>query len=127
MSKKLILSLMSCAVAAAMALTVCACSAQSASESNQDSQAGQENQVQYTATDEYVSDEVCLSCHGGTYEAVAQLTANYGVQNPHDSIHGGPNSCNNCHDRGSEVTDNMCDNCHAWPRDEASIGLRSAA
>ena len=38
--------------------------------------------VNASPTDPYVSDEVCLSCHGGTYEAVAQLTDAYGDSNP---------------------------------------------
>lgn len=63
----------------------------------------------------YVSDEQCLSCHGGSYEALASTTADYGLSNPHDSIHGGYNSCVNCHARDKEVTDNQCDNCHTWP------------
>lgn len=63
----------------------------------------------------YESDEQCLSCHGGSYEALAATTADYGLSNPHDSIHGGPVSCVNCHAKDKEVTDNQCDNCHAWP------------
>ena len=63
----------------------------------------------------YQSDEQCLSCHGGSYEALASTTASYGLSNPHDSIHGGYNSCVNCHARDKEITDNKCDNCHTWP------------
>lgn len=63
----------------------------------------------------YQSDEQCLSCHGGSYEALASTTADYGLSNPHNSIHGGYNSCVNCHAKDKEITDNKCDNCHAWP------------
>lgn len=71
----------------------------------------------------YESDEQCLSCHGGSYEALASTTADYGLSNPHDSIHGGYNSCGNCHARDKEITDNQCDNCHAWPHNpEQGLG-----
>ncbi|CAK7021959.1 MAG: hypothetical protein PEGG_00902 [Paraeggerthella hongkongensis] len=63
----------------------------------------------------YVSDEQCLSCHGGSYEALAETTSSYGASNPHDSIHGGYNSCVNCHAKDKEVTDNQCLHCHDWP------------
>ena len=66
-------------------------------------------------TGAYVSDEQCLSCHGGSREALAELTASYGVSNPHDSIHGGYNSCVNCHAKDKEITDNQCMHCHDWP------------
>lgn len=75
----------------------------------------------------YQSDEQCLSCHGGSYEALAATTADYGLSNPHDSIHGGYNSCVNCHAKDKEVTDNKCDNCHAWPHNpEAGPGATLA-
>lgn len=63
----------------------------------------------------YESDEQCLTCHGGSYEALASTTASYGLSNPHNSIHGGYNACGNCHAKDKEITDNKCDNCHAWP------------
>ena len=63
----------------------------------------------------YVSDEQCLSCHGGSYEALAETTSSYGQSNPHDSIHGGYGSCANCHARDKEITDNQCLHCHDWP------------
>ena len=44
-------------------------------------------------TGAYVSDEQCLSCHGGSYEALAETTSSYEQSNPHDSLHGGYNSC----------------------------------
>ena len=62
----------------------------------------------------YTSDEACLACHGGSYEAHAQETAQYGEWNPHASIHGGYNSCYNCHERGQELTRNWCSNCHTY-------------
>lgn len=71
----------------------------------------------------YVSDEQCLSCHGGSYEALAEATASYGLSNPHDSIHGGPNACVNCHARDKELTDNQCTHCHDWPHNpESGLG-----
>jgi hypothetical protein len=62
----------------------------------------------------YVSDQQCLSCHGGSYAALAQTTASLGDWNPHDSVHGGYNSCQNCHAADTEITDNECDNCHEY-------------
>ena len=38
----------------------------------------------------------------------------YGQWNPHSSIHGGYNSCDNCHEKGQEVTRNWCANCHTY-------------
>ena len=37
-------------------------------------------------TGAYVSDEQCLSCHGGSYEALAETTSSYEQSNPHDSL-----------------------------------------
>ncbi len=65
-------------------------------------------------TGPYVSDEACLACHGGSYEANAANTEKYGQWNPHSSIHGGYNSCDNCHEKGQEVTRNWCANCHTY-------------
>lgn len=65
-------------------------------------------------TGPYVSDEACLACHGGSYEAHAAETADMGQWNPHASIHGGYNSCDNCHEKGQEVTRNWCSNCHTY-------------
>ena len=71
----------------------------------------------------FVSDEQCLSCHGGSYEALAETTSSYGLSNPHDSIHGGPNSCVNCHAKDKEITDNQCTHCHDWPHNpESGLG-----
>lgn len=78
--------------------------------------------VNASPTDPYASDEVCLSCHGGTYEAVAQLTDAYGDSNPHAGAHGnGTMSCGTCHTDGSSKPldeNNYCLNCHNWPREE---------
>lgn len=63
-------------------------------------------------TGEYVSDEECMRCHGGSYEAVAELTADMGEWNPHNPIHGGYNSCDNCHAGDMSVKDNYCTHCH---------------
>ena len=71
----------------------------------------------------YVSDEQCLSCHGESYEALAETTESYGLSNPHDSIHGGPNACVNCHAKDKEITDNQCTHCHDWPHNpESGLG-----
>lgn len=75
----------------------------------------------------FESDEQCLSCHGGSYEALAETTAEYGLSNPHNSIHGGYNSCVNCHAKDKEITDNKCDNCHSWPHNpETGMGVALA-
>jgi len=74
----------------------------------------QQESTQVSVDGEFVSDEQCLSCHGGTYEALAETTASQGDWNPHDSIHGGYNSCINCHERDRELTDNQCAHCHAY-------------
>ena len=62
-------------------------------------------------TGPYVSDEACLA---GSFEANAANTEKYGQWNPHSSIHGGYNSCDNCHEKGQEVTRNWCANCHTY-------------
>ena len=67
-------------------------------------------------TGAYVSDEQCLSCHGGSYEALAETTSSYEQSNPHDSLH----SCVNCHARDKEITDNQCMHCHDWPHNPAA-------
>lgn len=72
--------------------------------------------------DPYISDEACLSCHGGTYAAVAERTASYGDSNPHDPVHGGYLTCDTCHSKGNEVpTEHYCTSCHDWPREEQSV------
>lgn len=65
-------------------------------------------------------DAQCLSCHG-SYEEVAEKTAHYGDSNPHDSVHGGYNSCQNCHEADKVINeDHLCVTCHDWPREEQS-------
>ena len=71
-------------------------------------------------TTQTAADEQCLSCHGGSYEALAETTSSYEQSNPHDSLHGGYNSCVNCHARDKEITDNQCMHCHDWPHNPAA-------
>ena len=125
MSKKSILLVLSAALAAALCLAFAACTPKADPTPTPDPVPVDPAPapVVYDKDDAYVSDEVCMSCHGGSYDAIAKLTESYGDQNPHNAIHGGPNSCDNCHDKGGEVSHNMCDNCHAWPRPAESIGL----
>lgn len=54
--------------------------------------------------------EKCLSCHGGTYEALAARTAALGEGNPHDS-HKGPLACALCHGVHKPF-DYYCNACH---------------
>ena len=111
---------MACVVALCAALAACAPTAQPASDGDAD---GAHTEMADTGDGTYVSDEQCLSCHGGSYEALAKTTADYGLSNPHGSIHGGPNSCVNCHARDKEVTDNQCTKCHSWPHNpEQGLG-----
>ncbi|MBC5585724.1 cytochrome c3 family protein [Eggerthella sp. NSJ-70] len=103
----------------ALALGLAACAPQAA-DSGADAEGSSAKTAQAAAGDgtgAYVSDEQCLSCHGGSYEALAETTSSYGQSNPHDSIHGGYSSCVNCHARDKEVTDNQCLHCHDWPHD----------
>jgi len=112
------LVLSACVMLVSASMTVAACAA---GGSGATSQGSAESAVSTPGRyDPYVSDEACLSCHGGSYEAVAELTADYGDSNPHDSVHGGYLSCNVCHSKGSEVTQNECMTCHDWPRDMQS-------
>ena len=97
--------------------------APSSSSSSDSSTQASTQQEQPAEPGAYVSDEQCLSCHGGSYEALAETTAQYGLSNPHDSIHGGPNACVNCHARDKEITDNQCTHCHDWPHNpESGLG-----
>ena len=123
-------------VAIVSALMLCLCLAACASQTDpsQDTPASSDNAaVQSSTTDTasadgmFVSDEQCMSCHGGSYEAVAQLTESYGLSNPHDSSHGGYNSCVNCHAKDKEISDNKCENCHSWPHNPVEGPLASAS
>ena len=61
-------------------------------------------------------DQGCLSCHE-SYEAVAEQTAHYGDSNPHNSVHGSYETCENCHAADKVVNEIlMCLSCHDWPR-----------
>lgn len=63
-------------------------------------------------------DQNCLSCHE-SYEAVAEKTAHYGDSNPHNSVHGSYETCENCHAADKVINeDHKCLSCHAWPRTE---------
>ncbi|WP_350454799.1 cytochrome c3 family protein [Slackia heliotrinireducens] len=68
-------------------------------------------------------DANCLECHGGSYEAVAELTSDLGIWNPHDSFHGGYNSCQNCHAEDMSVEYNYCSQCHAYAPTEDGLFL----
>lgn len=58
----------------------------------------------------YVDNGTCLSCHGGSYDSLAQQTASLGAYNPHESPHGQLN-CNECH-KGHESQVDTCGQCH---------------
>lgn len=58
----------------------------------------------------YVDDEKCLSCHGESYDALAEKTADLGAYNPHESVHG-QMSCNECH-KGHVAQVDTCGECH---------------
>ena len=107
------LALAACAVCLVVSLVACA--PQAADSTSEGGAKASSTQTAADGTGAYVSDEQCLSCHGGSYEALAETTSSYGVSNPHDSIHGGYNSCVNCHAKDKEVTDNQCMKCHDWP------------
>lgn len=51
----------------------------------------------------------CLTCHGGTYEKLAAMTASQ-TPNPHDS-HQGPVPCASCH-HVHKASENFCSSCH---------------
>lgn len=108
------LAVFACVAALCVALVACAPAAPASGGGAGDS-AATEMADTGAGDGAYVSDEQCLSCHGGSYEALAETTAEYGLSNPHGSIHGGPVSCVNCHARDKEVTDNQCTKCHSWP------------
>lgn len=56
---------------------------------------------------------LCLGCHGGSYAALAEKTADTesGI-NPHDT-HLGEAQCTSCH-RGHKLPVLSCDNCHEF-------------
>lgn len=53
----------------------------------------------------------CLNCHGGSYEALAQTTADK-KPNPHYT-HVGDKECAACH-KGHEASVLFCNNCHQF-------------
>jgi hypothetical protein len=59
----------------------------------------------------YMDSQTCLDCHGGTWENLAQQTADLGDYNPHDSIHGTIENCNECH-KGHSAQVDTCSECH---------------
>jgi len=75
----------------------------------------------------FVSDEQCMSCHGGTYESVARLTSDLGVWNPHNPIHGGYNTCVNCHEIDRATTYNYCSQCHVYKPEAEPLFLLDAS
>lgn len=58
----------------------------------------------------YTDNDTCLTCHGDTYDSLAEKTASLGEYNPHNSPHGQLN-CNECHKGHSEQV-NTCGECH---------------
>lgn len=108
-------------IACVSVLVACAGNSESQQQSQTGGEAAKIDLSQVSQDDPYVSDEACMSCHGGTYEAIAKQTADYGDSNPHDSVHGGYLTCDNCHAKGNEVTENQCESCHVWPRQEQSV------
>lgn len=118
--KLAILAAATCTVAACTALAGCAAQTQTAAIGN----GGEGTEAAAAAPDQfaaYTDDATCLACHGDSYETLAETTADYGDSNPHDSVHGGYLSCNNCHAKGNEVTHNQCLDCHGWPRPDQSV------
>ena len=59
----------------------------------------------------YVDTQTCLSCHEGSYEALAKKTESLEPYNPHDSIHGEPPYCAECHKGHTNQVD-TCGQCH---------------
>lgn len=110
---RLSMSIVLVVVALVAIIAIAGCAPQQASDS-----ASKESAAETAQTGMYVSDEQCMSCHGGTYESVAELTADLGDWNPHGSLHGGYNSCVNCHAKDQEVTYNYCNQCHVYAPDE---------
>ncbi|NTU88369.1 MAG: cytochrome c3 family protein [Actinobacteria bacterium] len=102
------LSIVCVVVVFALALAVTACGQPKIESASTDK--SEVNLAEIT----FIDDATCLSCHGESYEGLATVTADFGDWNPHDSIHGGYNSCVNCHDGAHTEIDNQCDNCHDY-------------
>ena len=63
------------------------------------------------ASGRYYSDnDKCLSCHEGSYDALAELTSDLDPYNPHKQPHGQMN-CNECH-KGHAAQVDVCAQCH---------------
>ncbi len=54
----------------------------------------------------------CLTCHGGSYDALAAKTAALGPKNPHDP-HDGRLDCTECH-HVHRPFESYCSTCHAF-------------
>ena len=109
----IMIALLAVALVAVFAIAGCA-----PQQADSGSSEGTKTQTVSSEAGAYVSDEQCLSCHGGSYEALAERTADLGDWNPHDSLHGGYNACVNCHEKDKEITFNYCENCHVYAPDE---------
>lgn len=72
---------LACIVALCMALAACA-RPRSQTAGDESGDAATEMAETGDGTGAYVSDEQCLSCHGGSFEALAETTADYGLSNP---------------------------------------------
>lgn len=106
-------------------ITICLCFGLAAcapqeTEKSTASSAGSSTTAVSSEAGAYESDEQCLSCHGGSYESLAETTADLGDWNPHAPIHGGYNSCDNCHAKDKEITNNYCEKCHTYQPGAAS-------
>lgn len=55
----------------------------------------------------------CLSCHGGSYDALAARTAGLGARNPHKA-HTGRQDCDRCHHL-HQPFEYLCNSCHTFP------------
>ena len=91
MIKKIAVPIFSFALACMTIMCCAACSPAASDPKDDASQSGSEQEVvndDPSPSDPYVSNEVCLSCHGGTYEALAQITDSLGDSNPHAGTHG---------------------------------------
>ncbi len=55
----------------------------------------------------------CLTCHGGSYDALAAKTAALGPMNPHKP-HTGKLDCSRCHGV-HKAFEYSCNNCHDFP------------
>ena len=91
---------LACIVALCMALAACAPAASPKPTGDESGDAATEMAETGDGTGAYVSDEQCLSCHGGSFEALAETTADYGLSNPTDPSTVPRLSCVNCHAKG---------------------------